>query len=126
MLNTRHQAFTKCLSIAVLLLVSLCVGQGREISLGTVLLQTVGIDKTGSAKMAPGIVVRLVNKVTNAETFAITGETGFVEVPLRPGSYCYDAYSDKGKGLTMKRAAEGRCFDVKALEDIEVGVEFLK
>jgi hypothetical protein len=127
MLNTRRQAFTRCLSSGVvLLLAGFCMGQEREISFGMVLLQTVRIEKTGSAKMTPGIVVRFVNKATSVETFAITGETGFAEVPLRPGIYCYDAYSDKGKGLTMKRAAADRCFEVKASEDLEVGVEFLK
>jgi hypothetical protein len=126
MLNTRRRTFTKFLSSLALLLATLCTAQVKEIPLGLVLLQTVRVEKDGPAKLTPGIVVRFVSKTTKAEMFAITNEVGFAEVPLRPGTYCYDAYSNKGKALSMKRPANERCFEVKTSEDVEVGVEFLK
>jgi hypothetical protein len=126
MFKIRRQTFTRFLSSVVLLMAMSCTGQTRDIPLGLVLLQTVGVDQDGSSKMSPGIIVRFISKVTKAEIFAITNEVGFAEVPLRPGIYCYDAFSNKGKGLAMKRPASERCFEVKPFEDAEIGVEFIK
>jgi hypothetical protein len=126
MLNIRRQVFTKYLSSFAFLLISFCSVQAKEISLGFVLLQTVSVDKSDSSKLSPGIVVRFFNKSTKSEMFAITNDVGFAQVPLRPGTYCYDAYSSTGHQFQMKRPESERCFDVRAGKDVEVGVEFSK
>ena len=128
-MNARVGVFRKSVSAISIILVgaTLCLGQTKDLRLGTILIQTVSVGKTTSAgHMTPGIVVRLVNKATQSETFAISSDVGFAVVPARPGTYCYDAYSKDGTPLTMKRPAKDRCFDVEVAKDIEIGVEIVK
>jgi hypothetical protein len=126
MLSIRHQVFTKCLSSAIFLVATVCSGEVGRVTLGLVSLQTVVIAPDGSGRMSGGVIVRLVNVETKAESFVLSNTEGIDVVPVRPGKYCYDAFSQKGDPLTLKRPASERCFSVSPDEMVEVGVEFKK
>jgi hypothetical protein len=127
MLSIQLQIFIRCLNSTILLVATVCQAQPpARISVGLVSLQTVAIATDGSGKMFGGVIVRLVNSETKAESFVLSNTEGIDVVPVRPGTYCYDAFSQKGEPLTLKRPARERCFSVRADEVVEVGVEFRK
>ena len=105
---------------------AISAAQPARISIGFVALQTVAVAADGSGKMSGGVIVRFVNSKTRGESLVLTGTEGFELAPLRPGNYCYDAFSQKGAPLTLKRPTTERCFSVRADETVEVGVEFRK
>lgn len=69
----------------------------------------------------PSIVIRMVSKDGARESFAISSNVGYVPVPLRPGSYCFEAYDRKGLRLELD-AEQARCFDLVAHDRLVVGV----
>lgn len=69
----------------------------------------------------PSIVIRFVSKDGTHESFAVSHYEGYVSVPLRPGTYCFEAYDKKGLRLELD-ADQARCFDIRAHDSLEVGV----
>lgn len=67
------------------------------------------------------IVIRMVSKDRRRESFAISSSEGYVSVPLRPGSYCFEAYDQKGLRLELD-LEQARCFDLVAHDRLVVGV----
>jgi hypothetical protein len=100
---------TKCLIGFLLSAIAVC-GAQESVRLGFVTIQTVAVEANGSEKMEGGVIVRLFGERKNTEAFALSGVAGIVQVPVRPGTYCYEAFSDKGKSLALKRAAPERVF----------------
>jgi hypothetical protein len=86
-------------------------------------IQTVAVSG-GKSHLKSGIVVRLTSRSTKVQSYALSNADGIVVVPLPPGDYCYDAFSQSGQSLQMKRAAQDRCFSVREGRVSEVGVEF--
>lgn len=68
-----------------------------------------------------GIVIRFLSKDGKRESFAVSHYEGYVSVPFRPGTYCFEAYDKKGLQLELD-ADQARCFDIRAHENLEVGV----
>jgi len=95
----------------------------QNLALGMVNIQTVGVSG-GESHLKSGVVVRLTSRVTKVRSYALSNAAGVVVVPLPAGSYCYDAFSQTGQPLQMKRASRERCFSVKKGQVAEVGVEF--
>lgn len=100
--------------------------EATRIDLGLVNVQTVAVSKAGESRMSPGIVVRVTNRSTRTQSLGISNEAGILVLPLPPGRYCYDAFSEQGVALTMRRPPRDRCFSI-AKDAIEtIGVEFLQ
>jgi hypothetical protein len=98
-------------------------GSSQNLALGMVNIQTVAVGG-GESHLKSGVVVRLTSRVTKVQSYALSNAAGIVVVPLPPGSYCYDAFSQAGQPLQMKRPSRERCFSVKKGQVAEVGVEF--
>jgi hypothetical protein len=97
----------------------------RNLSLGYANIQTVTVTKDGKSTIRPEIVVSVSDEQSKVRSFGTTNETGILVMPLPVGRYCYDAFSDTGKALTMVRKPADRCFSVKRDEIVNVGVEIV-
>jgi len=95
-----------------------------DIVLGFVHIETIAVGDRGEGHHKSGIVVLMTNRANKVESFGISNEAGILIEPLRPGEYCYEAFSDAGRHLKMNRPALERCFEVQAGKDVEVGVGF--
>ncbi len=125
----RLRTFTKFLSSLIVLGASMQYAQVQEakkVPLGMLSVQTVAVAADGSSRMIGGIVVRVINKKTRTENFLMTNDAGIQVVPLRPGTYCYDALTEDGSQLILVRPDEERCFSIRNKKLTEVGVEFRK
>ena|GEM_PF-4632210 len=71
-----------------------------------------------------GIVVSVSNKSHEIHSFGISNEAGVLGMPLPPGDYCYDAFSQTGHHLRINRTPSERCFSIKENQTEEVGVGF--
>lgn len=60
----------------------------------------------------------------NIQSFGLSNEGGIIVMPLPPGRYCYDAFTDKGKSLEMVHNPSERCFSLKKDSVETIGVEF--
>lgn len=98
-------------------------GESDHIELGFANIQTVrGAEQTGSSQhLTSGIIVRIFDKVQGREIFALSNEAGIAVVPLRPGSYCFDAFGHTGNRLDLDKK-QSRCFSIRSGEIIELGV----
>ena len=119
----------KFLSKVTILLVALLNGIAiatvppKPVELGFADCHTVRAAKVKGApqEYVSGIVIRLVSKDGNRESFAVPNSDGFVSVPLRPGSYCFEAYDRKGSPLELD-SEQARCFELVAREHLIVGI----
>jgi hypothetical protein len=95
----------------------------KPLPLGFADFETVRAAKTkGELQVSvPSIVIRISSKDRKRESFAISSREGYVSVPLRPGSYCFDAYDQKGLQLELD-SEQARCFDLVAHDRLVVGV----
>ncbi len=100
--------------------------RSEDITLGFAHFETIAVSDTGEGHHKPGVVVQMTSQADKIRSFGLSNEAGVLIEPLPPGRYCYDAFNDAGHHLQMKRPASERCFDVRAGEDAEVGVEFTK
>jgi hypothetical protein len=111
------------------------VAPQTRIALGHVIVQTVTVDTNGASKMIGGAMVRIFGENTSAESFAFSSPEGVVDIPVRPGTYCYEALSNKGESLPLRTlppseklplrtSPNDRCFPVRSGEVHEVSVEF--
>jgi hypothetical protein len=95
-----------------------------DIPLGVVQFETLALaDDHYHWKHSPFIVVRATNRRTKTESFGLSDEIGRLLMPLPPGEYRWDAFSQDGKRLRLVRPVSERDFPVKKAEVIEVGVE---
>ena len=69
-------------------------------------------------------MVRVTNQSEKVQSFGLSNEVGVLGMPLPPGKYCYDAFSQTGHRLKMNRPAPEKCFDVREGKVVEVGVGF--
>ena len=67
------------------------------------------------------LVLRIISKDGKRETFAISKYAGYTSVPLRPGNYCVEAYTQKGLPLEQDSEQE-RCFEIKAKDNLYLGL----
>lgn len=111
------------LSSACLVAAGRSVSESSDIALGLAQLETITI-AGGGGTHAPYIVVRVTNQGDKVQSFGLSNDAGVVEMPLPPGKYCYEAFSRTGHRLQMKRPPPERCFDIKAEQFLEIGVEF--
>jgi hypothetical protein len=106
-----------------------CLGRtpAPKVEFAFVNIETVlAAEMPGDAQhMAPGIVVRLYDDSRKREAFALSNEVGIAIVPLRPGSYCFEAFEQDGHHLTLDQA-QSRCFDLALGQFPTVGVVFAK
>ena len=112
------------LSVATMcLMCSGVAGERQQISLGFANIETaIAAKRPGDPQhMTSGIVVRIVGKSAERETFAISNEAGIVVVPLRPGEYCFEAYNHKGLRLDLE-TKQSHCFSIRAGDTLTVGV----
>jgi hypothetical protein len=98
-------------------------GPPKPLELGFVDCHTVRAAKVKGEpqEYVPGIVIRFLSKDGTRESFAVSHNEGYVSVPLRPGTYCFEAYDRKGLRLELD-AEQARCFDLRAQDSLEVGV----
>lgn len=118
--------FNRLLFIASLSSVFLLAGQSKpfergDLSLGFAQFETLTVTGSGG-KHTPFIVVRASNKAGKIQSFGLSNEAGVLGMPLPPGEYCYDAFSQAGHHLEMNRPESERCFEVKQDQVTEVGV----
>jgi hypothetical protein len=120
--------FNRLLSIAFLS--SACLfAPGRsasdlsDIALGLAQFETLTVTEN-VGKHSPYIVVRVTNQRDKVQSFGLSNEAGVLGMPLPPGKYCYEAFSQSGHHLKMNRPEPERCFEVKKGEVVEVGVGF--
>lgn len=94
-----------------------------NLPLGTVICQTVRASRAypEPEDHTPWVVVRFLGVGNDRESFALTDARGVALVPLRPGKYCFEAYSDKGEPLELD-PEQRKCFELKANEKLNVGV----
>ena len=116
------------LLVKTVLVVALFGGIGianqlKPLELGFADCHTVRASKveSGPQEYISGIVIRLVSKDGTRESFAVPNKEGYVSVPLRPGSYCFEAYDRKGSPLELDSEQE-RCFEIKAKDNLYLGV----
>ena len=69
----------------------------------------------------PSIVIRFLKADDKQESFAVSHFEGYVSVPLRPGTYCFEAYDKRGVQLELD-PEQARCFDIRADESVHVGI----
>lgn len=95
----------------------------KQIELGFAACHTVRAAKVEGEpqEYISGIVIRLVSKDGTRESFAVPNKEGYVSVPLRPGSYCFEAYDQKGSPLELD-SKQARCFDLVARDNMIVGI----
>ena len=123
--------------LAVWWVLALCIASGQTnaerkgatsaIRLGYVNLDTAKAQARGNkqASFVGGVVVRFFDQTTRRESFALTNEYGTALVPLRPGTYCAEAYGTQGQRLRMDTWPDrsGRvCFQLKSDETKDVGL----
>jgi hypothetical protein len=63
--------------------------------------------------MIGGVVVRVTNRSENVQSFGVSNEAGILVMPLPVGRHCYDAFSEKGVALSMRRVSKDRCFSIE-------------
>lgn len=97
----------------------------KNIDLGQANIEVVSIDTNNKRAMAPGIVIRIVGKKNNVESFGLSNEGGMILMPLPPGDYCYEAFTYEGKGLPLVRKGSRRCFSIEKDLEKTIGIEFL-
>jgi len=101
--------------------------QGNSgLTFGWLNIQTVVVSADGDSHMSPGIIVRISSQDNNVQSFGFSNEAGVLIMPLPPGNYCYDAYSQNGATLQLRRQGDSRCFVMKKDGVTEVGIEYLK
>jgi hypothetical protein len=96
----------------------------KDIEFGLANIEVVAIDGNEKSTLTPGIVVRIKGQQNRIQSFGMSNEGGIIVMPLPPGRYCYDAFTDKGKALRMVRAPSDRCFSLKKDSVETIGVEF--
>ena len=108
---------------ALLAGVALANVQPKPLEVGFADCHTVRASKVegGTQEYISGIVIRLVSKDGTRESFAVPNKEGYVSVPLRPGSYCFEAYDRRGSPLELDLEQE-RCFEIKAKDRLYLGV----
>lgn len=58
-------------------------------------------------------------------SYTLTDETGYAMIPLRPGSYCAEAYGTNGRKLRLDKNTnhgEPTCFRIAADKVLEAGI----
>jgi hypothetical protein len=99
------------------------VGDSRkDLVLGFANIQSVIAAPAGPAEIAKGIVIRITDS-KKIQSFGVTNEVGILVMPLPPGRYCFDAFSQNGKPLQLVQQPSDRCFSMKKASTTEVGVE---
>jgi hypothetical protein len=119
MLTCNRLLFIAFLSSSLLFATAPPALDSKDISLGLVQFET--YDEAGHS---PYMVVRVIRQTDRVQSFGISNEAGVLDMPLPPGKYCYDAFSQAGRHLYMRRPPLERCFSVKKDQVVEVGVEF--
>jgi hypothetical protein len=109
--------------LVVLLSGMVSAGPSKPLELGFADCHTVRAAKVKGEpqEYVPSIVIRFLSKDGSRESFAVSHNEGYVSVPLRPGTYCFEAYDRKGLRLELD-AEQARCFDLRAQDSLEVGV----
>ena len=118
----------KFLNNVMVLLVVFLSGVARAETPKPLLLGFADFETVRAAKIkgepqvsVPSVVIRITSKDGKRESFAISNREGFVSVPLRAGSYCFEAYDQKGQRLELD-SEQTRCFDLVAQDSLVVGV----
>jgi hypothetical protein len=119
MLTFNRLLFIAFLSSSLLLATEQRAIDSKDITLGLVQFETYN-----EVAHSPYMVVRVTSQADRVQSFGISNEAGVLGMPLPPGKYCYDAFSQAGHHLRMKRPPSERCFSVKKGQVVEVGVEF--
>jgi len=122
--NTVRYQNTIVVAVLFLLLLGPKVsGEDDRIDLGFVNFETVTAARGlgGAQHTKSGIIVRMFDVSHNREVFTISNEAGISVVPLRPGKYCFEAFSITGTRLELDKS-QSSCFTVPKDETITVGV----
>ncbi len=115
---------SKIIALLVLLLSGfVTAGPPKALELGFADCHTVRAAKVRGQpqEYVPGIVIRFLSKDGTRESFGVSHNQGYVSVPLRPGTYCFEAYDKKSLRLDLD-PEQARCFDLRAQDSVEVGV----
>ena len=96
----------------------------QPINIGYAIVQTVAAPAVqgDSEHFVPRVFVRMYNLKEGRESFGVSNQDGMLMVPLRPGSYCFEAFNRKGMPLELT-SSQKRCFELTADRDVDVGVE---
>jgi hypothetical protein len=96
----------------------------KNLDFGMANIEAVAVDINGKSTIAPDIIIRITAKGTRVESYGMSDEGGMILMPLPPGRYCYEAYSERGRPLKMIRKPSDRCFTLKKNSELTIGVEF--
>jgi hypothetical protein len=121
MLLLKHLCSIAFLGSVTLFAAAWNTSTASDIPLGLVQFETVTVAANGGTHL-PYIVVRVTNQTNRIESFGLSNEAGVLEMPVPPGRYCYEAFSQAGHHLVMNRPKAERCFSVKKEQTVEVGV----
>ena len=72
-----------------------------------------------------GVIIGVYKGKRHGESFTISDQTGYAMIPLRPGSYCAEAYGTNGRRLILDKGTnhgEPFCFDIVAHQVKEAGI----
>lgn len=113
----------------LVLATSACLGQSAvpKVEFAFVNIETVSAaEMPGDAQhMEPGVIVRIFDDSRKREAFSMSNEAGIAVVPLRPGTYCFEAFDHDGHLLPLDQS-QSRCFDLTLGQYPTVGVVLAK
>jgi hypothetical protein len=110
-------------SCVLFLVIRIRASESNDVALGLVQFETVVVDDHGGHHRQ-NVVVRVTSEKDRVQSFGISNEAGLVFMPLPTGRYTFDALSQTGHPLKMKRPEDERWFDVREGQDTDVGVGF--
>jgi hypothetical protein len=106
---------------SVLVIASLARDSAAKVQWGVLNVSTVAHVGGQQGRYLPNVVVRYFDKKTGRETLSMSNKEGIDYVVLRPGHYCFEAFTKSGHKLQLFRD-QPSCFDLRRGEELEVGV----
>ena len=95
------------------------------IQLGFASIEVVAVKSNGESQHKAGIVVKISGTTNNVQSYGLSIDPGLIVMPLPPGKYYYDAFSNDGEKLQLRRESSKRYFSINKGETTIVGIEIL-
>jgi hypothetical protein len=125
MFHLKCLLLSMCLLGSSLCLVDEALSQKRT-GFGLANIEVVAVGSSDDSHILPHVVVRIAGRKNKVQSYGLSNESGIIVMPLPPGSYCYDAFSEAGVVLNLRRKASERCFSIEKDSYETIGVEVVK
>lgn len=97
----------------------------RSIEFGIADIQVGAVLDDGKSTITPNIIVKITGQNNHVLSYGMTDVAGTIAMPLPPGRYCYELYSENGEAIQTRRKDKRRCFDIEKDAIEMVGIDFI-